>query len=203
MPEVGLGFPVGPIEPSGRSSMRNAINGIIGAGLCVFGLVVLQSDTSDKTAGWILIGIGGFFVLLFLLNLLAGSGEKHILENGTKGYCEILSLSETGMLVNERPQLQLEVRTWGDGIEPQTSSVKRVIGHDMLGRLQPGAVLAIRFPPGGKTDKWIFDRSQPAQAVASPPATSDIAGELERLTHLHQQGALSDAEFTKAKDRLL
>lgn len=184
--------------------MRNSISGIVGAGLCVFGVVVLQSETSDRNAGWVLLGIGAFFVLLWLLNLLAGSGEKRILESGTMGYCEILGLRETGILVNERPQLQLDVRTWGDGIEPQTSSVKRVIGHDMIGRLQPGAVLAIRFAPGTKIDKWIFDPTQPAQHAPTPaPTTKHIAGELERLTQLHRQGALTDDEFAKAKERLL
>jgi Short C-terminal domain len=42
----------------------------------------------------------------------------------------------------------------------------------------------------------------PAPAPAAAPATDTIA-ELERLTRLHESGALSDQEFTAAKARAL
>lgn len=41
-----------------------------------------------------------------------------------------------------------------------------------------------------------------AQHAAAPPAV-DRLGDLERLAALHQQGALTEAEFTAAKARLL
>ncbi|MGH3859778.1 DUF4429 domain-containing protein [Actinokineospora sp.] len=38
---------------------------------------------------------------------------------------------------------------------------------------------------------------------APAPPQADIAGQLQRLSELHQSGALSDAEFSAAKSRLI
>ena len=39
--------------------------------------------------------------------------------------------------------------------------------------------------------------------LTAPPAATDPTSGLERLAGLHQSGALTDAEFTAAKSRLL
>ncbi|MBB1493713.1 SHOCT domain-containing protein [Propioniciclava sp. MC1683] len=45
---------------------------------------------------------------------------------------------------------------------------------------------------------------QPTVVVAAPaPPAEDTIAQLERLAALHQQGALTEAEFTAAKARLL
>ena len=43
----------------------------------------------------------------------------------------------------------------------------------------------------------------PAPATPVPPASGDVLDGLERLAALHQQGALTDAEFSAAKAKLL
>jgi membrane protease subunit (stomatin/prohibitin family) len=43
----------------------------------------------------------------------------------------------------------------------------------------------------------------PAQQAPPAPATSSMLDQLNQLTTLHQQGALTDAEFTAAKAKLL
>ena len=43
----------------------------------------------------------------------------------------------------------------------------------------------------------------PAPATPVPPASGDALDGLERLAALHQQGALTDAEFSAAKAKLL
>lgn len=42
-----------------------------------------------------------------------------------------------------------------------------------------------------------------AVPVTSTTATASLADELERIGHLHDQGKLTDQEFTLAKDRIL
>jgi uncharacterized membrane protein YdbT with pleckstrin-like domain len=44
---------------------------------------------------------------------------------------------------------------------------------------------------------------QPAAAPAAPPAETSVVERLEKLSELHKSGALSDAEFQKAKQELL
>ena len=43
----------------------------------------------------------------------------------------------------------------------------------------------------------------PAPATPVPPASGDVLDGLERLAALHQQGALTDVEFSAAKAKLL
>jgi hemolysin activation/secretion protein len=47
--------------------------------------------------------------------------------------------------------------------------------------------------------------AQPAYAAPAPAAApgTDVTAELQKLTQLHQSGALSDAEFAAAKQKLL
>ncbi|WP_062228437.1 superinfection immunity protein [Aureimonas frigidaquae] len=67
---------------------------------------------------------------------------------------------------------------------------------------------------GGESGLNLFANDVPARATvpeAPQPSRSDrkgapveaVAGQLERLTDLHQTGWLTDAEFTKAKAALL
>ena len=50
-----------------------------------------------------------------------------------------------------------------------------------------------------------YEAEQQQAPVAPPPAAPavDVVGELQKLSALHAQGALSDAEFSEAKSRLL
>ena len=43
----------------------------------------------------------------------------------------------------------------------------------------------------------------PAPAAAAPSGGSDLVAQLQQLEQLHQQGAITDEEFTAAKSRLL
>jgi hypothetical protein len=47
--------------------------------------------------------------------------------------------------------------------------------------------------------------AQPAYAAPAPAASpgTDVTAELQKLAQLHQSGALSDAEFAAAKQKLL
>lgn len=57
---------------------------------------------------------------------------------------------------------------------------------------------------GDPTERIIdrFVRCLPP-AESSPSASQSVAGELERLSELHQQGRLSDEEFEAAKRKAL
>ncbi len=46
-------------------------------------------------------------------------------------------------------------------------------------------------------------QQQPAAPAAAAPASSATIDQLKQLSELHQQGVLTDAEFTAAKAKLL
>lgn len=186
------------------------ITGIVGLGLCGLAVFFFASDTEQgPTAAWICLAIGVFMLLVAALGRLGRKGRERMLAEGAPGICEIVAIRDTGVYVNEQPRLELSVRLHREGHAPRDLDIKRVIGPDMAGRIEPGARLPIRFGATSSDKDWIFDPNAPAQRAA-PAATAGagvdgdtVAGELERLTALHQQGALSDEEFAAAKRRLL
>jgi hypothetical protein len=178
------------------------VHGVVGIGLIGLGVVILVTGGADRNAGWVPLGIGAFFLLLSGFGRLAKAGAESILTTGPAGTCEILGLRETGVYVNERPRMELQVRiTRPDGTIVETEETQ-TIGHDMLGRLHPGAVLPIRFAPDD-FDIWLFDPNAPGRPPVRPDAAGGLVDELERLAELHGSGALSDEEFQAAKRRLL
>jgi hypothetical protein len=52
-------------------------------------------------------------------------------------------------------------------------------------------------------DHFTGDPLKKVEEAAAPPLNSDLVSRLERLNSLHASGALTDAEFTAAKDALL
>jgi hypothetical protein len=46
-------------------------------------------------------------------------------------------------------------------------------------------------------------QQQAVQAAAPAPATDDVIAQIEKLSALHQSGALTDEEFAAAKAKLL
>ncbi|MGA8369706.1 MAG: SHOCT domain-containing protein [Acidimicrobiales bacterium] len=55
----------------------------------------------------------------------------------------------------------------------------------------------------GLQDEAAYDEPPPPAPPPSAPSADDAAGELERLSSLHQSGALSDEEFAAAKQKVL
>lgn len=189
----------------------------IGVVMLVAGILLVLSDLPEADGGWILVAIGSFSLLVGLLGRLGKSAEAHLMTDGRFGTVQVLKVRDTGVYVNERPRLELDLRFQPQDGDAYDLQVKRAVGPDMIGRIQPGAVLPVRLDPDGNRKFWAFDRDAPAQltshpaghlldgaALADSPASSaGLTDELERLAALHRQGALSDDEFASAKRRLL
>jgi hypothetical protein len=63
---------------------------------------------------------------------------------------------------------------------------------------------AAREQQEDEQNERIRDLEQPpGQPAPDPAPTSSMLDQLNQLTTLHQQGALTDAEFTAAKSKLL
>jgi len=77
-----------------------------------------------------------------------------------------------------------------------------------MGYLKDGKFLNPNAPkpkkkPVATTGKNPFSDDEPEQRPESQDTGDGLAGELEKLTKLHKSGALTDAEFTAAKKKLL
>lgn len=89
-----------------------------------------------------------FFVLRFIVGLLRENRERlSLLRHGESAVAEILSISDTGVTVNDNSRVALRLF-----VQPQSrtgfeASVKLLIPRLSLAAFQPGSKIRVRFDP--------------------------------------------------------
>lgn len=177
-----------------------------------------------QTFGWTFGGMFAFFGLLPLLLArgLRRAGERkqaqamELIRTGAKGVGTITSVRDTGVTINDNPRVEIFMR-----VEP-------VDGSAPVERRKTVTVSRVAIPRTGERypvwydlndpDKWAFGTDM---EVSAPPeikemfaraqggaaedvgAPDDAVDDLERITQLWKNGALTDLEFAEAKARLL
>jgi len=84
---------------------------------------------------------------LFGTPILAGFRNRRVLRTGRSGEGRIVSVTQTGMYVNNNPvvRIALEV-TPADG-RPFEAETEKLINQVQIPQFQPGAVLPVRYDP--------------------------------------------------------
>jgi hypothetical protein len=96
------------------------------------------------------------------------TGDEHILENGTPGSATITALQGTGWRYNRRdPIVKFTLSVQAGGVWPV--DIKQAVDPDVLERLAPGAVVAVRVDPTDRM-KVVIDWGQPIRGVPATPA---------------------------------
>jgi len=92
-----------------------------------------------------------------VLSALTGRNSAEF-RDGLLGLGTVKSVRETGVSVNDQPQLRIEFSVEGARGEIFDSSAKMIVPLAELALLRPGVVLPVRYLPG-RTDKVEVDRS--------------------------------------------
>ena len=181
--------------------------------------------------GWL---FGGIFFVCGLLPLLGGSllrragarkmaMAEELMRSGAKGVGTIAEVRDTGVTLNDNPQVAIRMRVapldGGPGIERSKTVIVSRVAIPRAGERFP--VWYDRVDP----EKWMFGTDMEASAPAEvremfararaagdedmgygtsgEGASDSPVAELARLTDLWKDGALTDREFADAKARLL
>jgi hypothetical protein len=138
--------------------------------------------------------------------------QSHLLRAGVAAQGEIVDVADTGMTVNDDPRVELTLRVWPpDG--GQSFDLKRRL-----------VVSRVKLPRVGERMTVFYNAEDPSEftfrnedavdgdgalaAAGAAPGTGAAAApdpveQIARLADLHARGALSDAEFADAKQKLL
>lgn len=98
----------------------------------------------------ILLPVGLMFVI-FRMAAQNAAAERELLATGVAAPAKIVSVGETGMYVNDRPQVQLVLEVSPPEGEVFTATVNRVISVLQVPRIQPGQLLEVRFDPSNRS----------------------------------------------------
>jgi hypothetical protein len=133
----------------------------------------------------LLVAITIFFVLRFSLGLVRESRERQsLLRNGERAVAEILSISDTGVTVNDNPRVALRLF-----VQPQSrtgfeANTKLLVSRLSLAAFQPGAKIQVRFDPNDLQRVAVEPPSMNVQPglVPSLAASRDFAAQSTQAT---------------------
>jgi hypothetical protein len=134
----------------------------------------------------ILVSVGIPAVILIRMGM-AKRANSRILETGKRASGVITAIRQTGMYINEQPQVEFSVRVEPVGEPPFDTTFKRIVSLLEIPNIQPGTRVELAYDPA--------DRSKAAFAPDDPTTPSVSARD-----QLKEQALLVDQ--LKTNDRL-
>jgi hypothetical protein len=132
--------------------------------------------------------------------------QSHLIRTGISASATIVNVEDTGTTINDDPRVKLTLRVEPpDGGAPFELQRKLLVSRVAVPK--KGEHVQVYYDPN---DHSTFTFHNPdvtdgstAAAGAAAPAPLDPVAQIARLAELHEKGALSDAEFAAAKQKLI
>ena len=133
-----------------------------------------QKSNTDIVRYVVMAVIIGMLAITLGPKLFAKMQEKRVLDNGTAASATIIDLDETGDYVNREPEILITVEVDGEGGEPFTAKITKVMSPIELKRYDVGTRVKIRYDPDNRRKAALvgLDKSKPA-AKAEPAAAPE------------------------------
>ena len=135
-----------------------------------------------------ILGVTGLILIGFGLRMRRSAADAdRITRTGLAGSAQITSMTQTGMSMNDQPQIDMELLVTVPGREPYQARRKEFVPLILLGRLSAGLPLPVRVDPADPQRviiDWQASGTSPLSTVAASPA-----GQTETLAQV--QAALA------------
>jgi hypothetical protein len=127
---------------------------ITGGILLGVGAILAVALGNVPVAGGAMVMTGGFMALVGIVLIVVGiivgrraAATDALLATGTPGTATITGLTQTGMYVNENPQIRMQLLVSLPGQTPYATQHTEIVPLMLLGRLNSGAPLNVRVDP--------------------------------------------------------
>jgi len=177
---------------------------VMGACFLIAGVAFFVMLPVVRIMGGAWIGVG---ILLIAIGQKAAANAAHrqrLLETGKPGHATILGVTDTGITVNNSPRVRIRARLEAEGQAPVEVTKAMLVSRVAIP--SAGEVYEVRFDPKDPNDFAFAVGAARAHGPSPTNATAqvgDTISQLERLTALRDQGALTPAEFEAQKRKLL
>ncbi len=180
---IGLGVVVyllflGPdhIELSGTS-----LEGLMESGFLPALIVIL-----------ITLGISGVVMLPFIRSAFPAQ-----IKNGVTAQARVLKVWDTGVSINDNPQVGLLVEVPLPGKFPIQAEVKTVVSRLRAALVRPGVMAEVKYDPQNPK------RLQLLSLELDDSFPSDAEARLEELARLHEKGLITDDEYVQKREEIV
>src|SRR3990172_7108027 len=90
------------------------------------------------------LGVAGFFLFRMFKNMNQNSG---LVKSGTPAPAVIIGLQDTGVTMNESPQVRLTLQVTPADRPPFQAVATTFVGRLQIGMITPGATVTVRYDP--------------------------------------------------------
>ena len=148
-----------------------AVGGVL---IVALGSIPFAGETMLLTGG-ILAAVGlGLIVIGFIVGRRAAAVDR-ILSTGLAGTAQVTGVSQTGMYLNEQPQLELNLLVSVPGRPPYAASHKSFVPLMLMSRVTSGVPLAVMVDPVDP-QKLVVDWQRTGFGVPMAPMGRPMAG---------------------------
>ncbi len=89
----------------------------------------------------------GIMYFMFKTMSANAAAERKLIETGIPAAATITAVGQTGMYINNNPQVQIVLEVVPEDGEPYTVSVNKVLQLVQIPQVQPGKVVDVRIDP--------------------------------------------------------
>lgn len=150
---------------------------VIAAICAVVAIFMPESRREALIAAVILVALALFGIPALVRLFSSFTGDEEVLENGIAGSATIASLKETWLRFNDYPVVRFSLSVEAGGAAYPVE-IKQAVDPELLERLAPGVVVAVRVDRSDHK-KVAIDWREPAQAGAQPAGGAPAASQSE------------------------
>jgi hypothetical protein len=126
------------------------------------------------TAGVVLIGTAVILLLVGIVLRVAAGKKRRIEQSGTPGEAKIISVGQTGMLINNNPVIEFDFEVTLPGVAPYRTKTRSTVPIIALPRVMPGATVPIKAGPSDQS-KIVVDWSRLSSSTpAAAPGAATV-----------------------------
>jgi hypothetical protein len=116
--------------------------------------------------GQIWIGVSVLVGIIYLVIGRRGARMQAMRQTGLAGTAQVLDMTQTGVYINENPQVKMTLQVQAQGIAPYTVEKKATVPLIAIGMLGTGRPLTVYVNPQDHEDIFIDWSGQPATGMA-------------------------------------
>lgn len=119
------------------------------------------------------------------------------IKNGIDTTAKVLRVWDTGVTINDNPQVGLELEILPESRVPYTAEVKTVVSRLTVAQVQPGITARVRYDPLKP------ERVQVLSLDIGEAPVGETEARLEELNNLRAKNLVTEEEYQKKREEIL
>lgn len=148
------------------------IGGIIGLLVGVGGVVATAGQTGIYMGAGMLILFGGMFYLFYRIFFKPILNTNRLQKTGIPAKATILEVNDTGVTVNNSPQVKLKLEVKNSFGQKYTTQIRTLVSRLNPGAFRPGMEIAVKVDPKNEMNVVINYTGQSATTTNQPNETA-------------------------------